>query len=117
MDELKELRTGLLFGRVHILIPVDDVDVDCEIGGAWRKRLITLCNFRIALRAEIPHRRGIFDEESEIVRVEQWKHASCVGADSVFHAAIETVVDMCEYEIQIGTCAANGFQLCDPFLL
>src|SRR6185295_2106157 len=117
MYELEEFRSSLLFGRIYVLIPVDDVDVDCKIRGAWRERLITFCNFRIALRTKIPDRRGIFNQKSEIVGVEQRQHASCIGADCVFHSTVETVVDMCKHEIQIGTCAANGFQLGDPFLL
>src|SRR5438045_9431344 len=117
MYQLKKFGSSLLLRRIHVLISVDDVDVDRETACTRCERLITFCNFRIALRAKIPHCRGIFNQESEIVCVEQRQHASCIGADSVFHSAIETVVDMCEHEIQIGTCKANNLQLGDPFLL
>jgi hypothetical protein len=71
----------------------------------------------IALRAEVPDGGGIFDQEREVVLIEQGENARGVGADEIVHAGIEAVVHVSEHKVQIGLRCADGFDLADPFLL
>ena len=117
MDQLEQFRSGLLFRGIDILIALDDVDVDGQVIGMRRQRLVARGDLRIALRPEVPDGGGIFDQEREIVVIEQGQHTRGVGADEIAHAGIEAVVDMSEHEIEIGLGGADGFDFADPVFL
>ena len=44
-------------------VAVDDVDVDGELAGALRERLVTFGDLRVALRTQIPNGRGVLDQK------------------------------------------------------
>ncbi len=117
VHQLEQFGSGLLFGRIDVLVALDDVDVDGQVIGVLRERLVTRGDLRITLRAEVPDGGGILDQEREVVLIEQGQNARGVGADEIAHAGIEAVVDVREHEIQIGLGGADGFDLADPFLL
>ena len=65
MDQFEEFGSGLLLGRIDILIAVHDVDIDRQFFRVRREGPVAFGDFRIALRPEIPDRGRIFDQERE----------------------------------------------------
>ena len=117
MHKLEQFRTSLLFGRINVLIALHDVDVDSQLAGLFGERLVFLGDFRITLWAEIPYGGGIFDQESEIVLIQQRQKPRRIRADEIVHASVEAIVHVREHEIEVGLGLADGFDLCDPFFL
>ena len=81
MDQFEQFRAGLLLGRINVLVALDHVDVDRQLVGMCRERLVLRGDLRIALRTEIPDGRGILDQEREVVLIEQRQDARGVRAD------------------------------------
>ena len=114
MHQLEQLDPGLLFGRVDILVALYDVDVDRQPFVVRRKGPVALGNIRVTLRTQVPHRRGILDEQGHFVAVYEWHHPFYIGADRVSHARVEPVVDMGKHKVQVGLLCSNGFHLGYP---
>ena len=54
MHEFEQLGAGLLFGRVDVLIALDDIDVDGELTSLLGEQLLAGRDLRIALGAQAP---------------------------------------------------------------
>src|SRR5271166_4053203 len=113
MDQLEQFRSGLLFRWIDVLVSLDDVDIDGELAGLFRKRLILRRNLRISLGAEIPDGGRILDEKREVVLVEQRQNAGRVRSYEIPHTGIETIVHVGEDEVEIGLGRANRLNLPD----
>ncbi len=117
MHELEQFRSRLLFGGVNVLVTIHNIDIDRELVAVRRQRSVSLRDFGIALRAEIPDCRGIFDQKRERLLIEKRQDARGVGSDSVFHSWIETIVHVCENNVEIGLHGTELRREAEPLLL
>ncbi len=101
MHQLKELRAGLLLGRVDVLIALDHVDVDGQLFRPPGERRIAGGDLRVALGAEVPDGGRILHQERELVLLEHRQGALGVGADQVAHPGVEAVVDVGEDQVEV----------------
>ncbi len=117
VDELQQLRAGLLLGRVHVLVALDDVQIDGEPVSMPCERLVAARDLGVALRPEVPHGRRIFDQKRELLAIHRGQQRGRICAERVAHACIEAVIDVREHYIEPGLFAAHGFELRKPVRL
>src|SRR5208337_4434324 len=67
MQNLEQFRTSLLLRWIHILIALDNINIDGQLIEPVRQWPVTLRNLRITLRTEIPDGRRILNQESKIM--------------------------------------------------
>src|SRR6266853_775308 len=82
-----------------------------------RQGPIALGNAAVAASAEVPHGGGILDQEGDGVPIEHRQSPGGIRADGIAHSAIEAVIDVGQYEIEVRAGAPDGFQLANPLIL
>ena len=117
MNQFEQFGAGLLLRGIHILVALDDVQVDREPLPPGRQSGIPLRQRLIALRPKVPDGSRVLDQERKGMPVEQRKNACGIRPDGVAHPGVETVVHMRQDKVEVRLVAPQRLHLRQPILL